>query len=100
MHDLLVSFLAATVVALPAGSLKRGRFWRWLTGQMAERILIEDTLKHTLHCEMNGHVSTTESVAGALNVSTKRVSEILTKMQSQSSAACGRKWISPNTGGA
>jgi DtxR family Mn-dependent transcriptional regulator len=83
MHDLLISFLAASVIALPAGSLKRGRLWRWLTGQMAERILIEDTLKHMLHCEMNGNVPMIGSVASALSVSTKRVSEILTKMQSR-----------------
>jgi DtxR family Mn-dependent transcriptional regulator len=49
--------------------------------QYAQRIQIEDALKHIHGCEMESQRATVESIAGVLQTSTNQVSELLAKME-------------------
>ncbi len=49
--------------------------------QYAQRIQIEDALKHIHGCEMESQHATVESIAGVLQTSTNQVSELLAKME-------------------
>ena len=73
--------IIAVILALTLFYSKRNHLWRWVTGKTSERILIEDTLKHILSCEMGNQISTVESVAASLGVLLNRDAEILDKMQ-------------------
>jgi DtxR family Mn-dependent transcriptional regulator len=76
-------FVFAALLAL-AGVL----FWprRGLVARLArasrhsERVLVEDALKHVYTCESIGRVSTIESVAGQLEVSTGRAADLLARL--------------------
>jgi len=47
-----------------------------------ERILIEDTLKHILHCELTADRPTINSIAGALQISNKEAADLVAKIES------------------
>lgn len=85
MPDPLISLIAAgllTALALVFFYPGRGIVPRWQQARhMSERVLTEDTLKHIFRCETHGHQPTVQSVAGALNISTNEVTNILAKMQ-------------------
>jgi DtxR family Mn-dependent transcriptional regulator len=60
----------------------RGIVPRWQRARhLTERVLIEDALKHIYRCESHNRHPTVQSIAGALNVSTNEVAQILDKMQ-------------------
>jgi len=59
-----------------------GLFWRWRrAGRGAERVLLEDGLKHLYTCEAAGHYCTTESLAGILGVSRGRAVEVVSRLE-------------------
>jgi DtxR family Mn-dependent transcriptional regulator len=85
MPDPLTSLLAAALIA-GAGLLvfwpERGLYWRWHRARgTTERVLIEDALKHIHESEMDGRRATMQSLAGALQVTTDRVSSLLPQME-------------------
>lgn len=53
------------------------------TRQLSTRVLSEDALKHLLHCMTDGRAASIDSIAGALNVSSDQVVDLLTTMQSR-----------------
>jgi DtxR family Mn-dependent transcriptional regulator len=61
---------------------RRGVFWRWRqAGRGAERVFLEDGLKHLYTCETAGHRCTTESLAGILGVSRGRAIEVVNRLE-------------------
>jgi DtxR family transcriptional regulator, Mn-dependent transcriptional regulator len=77
----LALFVVGTVVLYFGLRPRRG----WLPRvvrvfQMSDRVRIEDALKHLLHCETLGLPPTTDSVAGALEVSRGRATELLARL--------------------
>jgi DtxR family Mn-dependent transcriptional regulator len=48
--------------------------------RLTERVLLEDALKHVYTCESIGRVSSIESVAGQLEVSTGRAADLLARL--------------------
>lgn len=85
MPDPLLALLSTgilTTLALVFFYPGRGIVPRWQHAQrMNERVLTEDALKHIYRCETHGHQPTVQSIAGALNISTNEVADILNKMQ-------------------
>lgn len=78
---LLLFLLGAGVVVL-LGYPRRGllpRLFQML--RLTERVLVEDALKHLIHCESMGLPCTTESVAGALEISRGRTVQLLTRLK-------------------
>lgn len=86
MPDPLISLIiAAAITAL--GLLifwpERGVFWRWQrTQQMSTRVLREDALKHIHQCEIHNDKPSVKSLAGALDISTNQVAEVIEDLQS------------------
>ena len=86
MPDPLISLIiAAAITAL--GLLifwpERGVFWRWQrTQQMSTRVLREDALKHIHQCEIHNDKPSLKSLAGALDISTNQVAEVIEDLQS------------------
>jgi DtxR family Mn-dependent transcriptional regulator len=73
----------ALVVGLVAAVLwpKHGLVARLArTSRLTERVLLEDALKHVYTCESIGRVSTIESIAGQLEVSTGRAAALLARL--------------------
>lgn len=85
MPDPLIALIIAgivTALALVFFYPGRGIIPRWQHAQqMSERVLTEDALKHIYRCETHNHQPTVQSIAGALNISTNEVADILNKMQ-------------------
>ena len=85
MPDPLIALVIAglvTALALAFFYPGRGIIQRWQHAQrMNERVLTEDALKHIYRCETHNHQPTVQSIAGALNISTNEVADILNKMQ-------------------
>ena len=85
MPDPLIALVIAglvTALALAFFYPGRGIIPRWQHAQqMSERVLTEDALKHIYRCETHNHQPTVQSIAGALNISTNEVADILNKMQ-------------------
>jgi len=85
MPDPLIALVIAGLVTALALALfypGRGIIQRWQHAQrMSERVLTEDALKHIYRCETHNHQPTVQSIAGALNISTNEVADILNKMQ-------------------
>jgi DtxR family Mn-dependent transcriptional regulator len=85
MPDPLISLIAAgllTALAVVFFYPGRGIVPRWQHARhMNERVLTEDTLKHIFRCETHDHQPTVNSIAGALNISTNEVTNILERMQ-------------------
>ena len=85
MPDPLIALVIAgivTAIALVFFYPGRGIIPRWQHAQqMSERVLTEDALKHIYRCETHNHQPTVQSIAGALNISTNEVADILNKMQ-------------------
>lgn len=65
---------------LPKGGLI-GYFQRMR--RLSDRVLIEDALKHLHKTSRHGQVTTIESIAGALQISTARSAKLLENMQKQ-----------------
>lgn len=83
--DPALALLGFGVLALLAALLwwpRRGLVWRWRqVGRSAERVLLEDGLKHLYTCEAAGHRCTTESLAGILGVPRGRAVEIVSRLE-------------------
>jgi DtxR family Mn-dependent transcriptional regulator len=61
---------------------ERGVWAKWQrSSRMNERILIEDALKHIHNYEMSGDHPTIHSIAGALQISDKDATELVTKIE-------------------
>jgi DtxR family Mn-dependent transcriptional regulator len=61
---------------------ERGFYWRWRkTRSLTERVLIEDALKHIHNFEMSGKQASIESVAGALQLTTKDAADLVAKIE-------------------
>ena len=50
------------------------------SSRLTERVLVEDALKHVYTCESIGRVSTLESIAGQLEVSTGKAAALLSRL--------------------
>ena len=50
------------------------------TSRLTERVLLEDALKHVYTCESIGRVSTLESIAGQLEISTGKAADLLSRL--------------------
>jgi DtxR family Mn-dependent transcriptional regulator len=62
---------------------KYGLYPRWKRARRGmQRVAIEDALKHVFDCEYKNSYCTTESIAGALLISTDEAAELLTKLSS------------------
>jgi DtxR family Mn-dependent transcriptional regulator len=68
--------LAAAVAWPHVGLLARLR----RASRLTERVRLEDALKHVYTCESIGRVSTLESVAGQLEVSTGKAADLLSRL--------------------
>ncbi len=91
----LVAFAAVTGFAALVWWPRLGLFWRWrAAGHGAERVLLEDGLKHLYTCEVAGHRSTTESLAGVLGVPRGRAVEIASRLEETALAAHSRDGLS------
>lgn len=78
----LAVFAVIAALAALAWWPKLGLFWRWrAAGRGAERVLLEDGLKHLYTCETAGHRGTTESLAGILGVSRVRAGVIANRLE-------------------
>ena len=74
-----IAVLAVTAVILWP---EKGIWSRWQQGrQMTDRARREDALKHIYKCEQKGRHASMESIAGALNINTNDVAELLSDMQ-------------------
>ncbi|MCK9408115.1 MAG: metal-dependent transcriptional regulator [Bacteroidetes bacterium] len=62
---------------------KYGLYPRWKHARRGmQRVAIEDALKHIFNCEYKNITCTTESIAGALLISTDKSAELLTRLSS------------------
>lgn len=78
----LLVFAALAMVAALVWWPRIGLLWRWRrAGRGAERVLLEDGLKHLYTCETAGHRCTTESLAGILGVSRGRAIEVANRLE-------------------
>jgi DtxR family Mn-dependent transcriptional regulator len=68
------------------------RAWWNRLRRTRQRVLVEDALKHLHTCEWQGHLATTDSLAGALGLSRRRAIRLSARMQSQG-------WITLAEGG-
>ena len=85
MSDPLISLIIAallTVLGFWIFRPERGMFWRWQrTRRMTARVLREDALKHIHQCEIHDQRPTVKSLAGALNVSSDDIAELLVQLE-------------------
>lgn len=80
----ILLLIGTVVLAVTAVFLwpEKGVLSRWQQArQMTDRARREDALKHIYKCEQKGRRASVESIAGALNVSTNDVAELLGDMQ-------------------
>ncbi|UCC73476.1 MAG: FeoA domain-containing protein [Gemmatimonadota bacterium] len=72
----------AAALALALFWPRRGLLARWRqTHQLADRVLIEDALKHIHARELRGTLATPESLAGKLGVSVRQALEMIERME-------------------
>jgi DtxR family transcriptional regulator, Mn-dependent transcriptional regulator len=85
MPDPLISLIIAallTVFGFWIFRPERGAFWRWQRARrMTARVLREDALKHIHQCEIHDQRPTVKSLAGALNVSSDDIAELLEQLE-------------------
>lgn len=85
MPDPLISLLVAallTVLGFWIFRPERGVFSRWQRARrMTARVLREDALKHIHQCEIHDQRPTVKSLAGALNVSSDDVADLLEQLE-------------------
>lgn len=80
MTWIAVVAILATVLFVPRyGALAFYKDWR----SARQRELVEDALKHLLDCEQGTRHASPESLAGTLNLSRAKVSDLITDMESQ-----------------
>lgn len=72
--------LAAGALLFWLGSRLHAQIWHWREAR--QRRLLQDVLKHLLHCRLEGRQATLESIAGAIACSRSSVLRVLEKMQS------------------
>jgi DtxR family Mn-dependent transcriptional regulator len=97
MADSLVGLILGGLIALGLVGL----FWpRWgmvarrrHATRTAERVRMEDTLKHLYESEVNGAASSIHSVAGAVGLSADGAAEVLQRLQGRRLIAMGREGI-------
>ena len=88
--------VAAAVLGLLylAFRIRRGWFWRWQGRRgVAERIEIEDALKHLYNCSESGAVGSIESIAGVLAVSRDMASHLADRLEQRALVATGRSGL-------
>jgi DtxR family Mn-dependent transcriptional regulator len=77
----LLAFAGVVVLAALLGWPRVGLLARLArSSRLTERVLVEDALKHVYTCESIGRVSTLESIAGQLEVSTGRAAVLLSHL--------------------
>ncbi|MFQ5614512.1 MAG: DtxR family transcriptional regulator [Anaerolineae bacterium] len=85
MPDPLLSLLVAILLAAAAWLIiwpEQGFFWRWRRARrMTGRVLSEDALKHIYDYQVQGHRPTSQSIAGALNITVNQVAGLLAEME-------------------
>lgn len=85
MPDPLIALLIAAglfVLGLIFFFPERGFYWRWRrAGELTERVMREDALKHIAQSEIHGDKPTIQSLAGSLNVHTNQVTQLLENLQ-------------------
>jgi DtxR family Mn-dependent transcriptional regulator len=82
MGPFLLAILALTALAAALLWPRRGLLARWRhTRRLAQRILIEDALKHVHARELRGALATAESLAGKLEVSVSEALELIAAME-------------------
>ncbi len=85
MPDPLISLIVAalmTVVGVWIFRPERGVFWRWQRARRTtERVLREDALKHIHQCEIHDRHPTVKSLAGALNVGSDEIADLLVQLE-------------------
>lgn len=85
MPDPLIALLIAAglfVIGLIFFFPERGFYWRWRrAGELTERVMREDALKHIAQSEIHGDKPTIQSLAGSLNVHTNQVTQLLENLQ-------------------
>jgi DtxR family transcriptional regulator, Mn-dependent transcriptional regulator len=102
MTDPLVALIIGVLLMVGALGMfwpKRGLLARWQeTARVNQRVRTEDALKHIHKCEMHGRRPTLESLAGALQLSTDDVAQLLDRMQSHGliQAASGDFSLTPD----
>ena len=80
MLEILLSTLALAAAALLWPRF--GLLARWQRArQLAERVLVEDSLKHIHARELSGTLATPESLAGKLGLSVRRAVELIAEME-------------------
>jgi DtxR family Mn-dependent transcriptional regulator len=86
MPDPLLSLIIAALVSAILIYIfwpDRGPFWRWQRArELSGRVLSEDALKHIQQCEFHGQRASVKSLAGALNISPNRVTDVITRLES------------------
>lgn len=73
----VITLLQAVVFWPRVGILARMRNW----GDMRERVLFEDSLKHLIECEHQNKRTTRESLAGALDYPSRHIHELIGRMR-------------------
>ncbi|MBL7161228.1 MAG: metal-dependent transcriptional regulator [Anaerolineales bacterium] len=85
MPNPLISLIIAallTVLGVWIFRPERGMFWRWQRARkMTARVLREDALKHIHQCEIHDRRPTIKSLAGALNVRSDEIADLLEKLE-------------------
>ncbi len=85
MSNPLVSLIIAILISVIGAWFfwpDNGIFWRWQRSRkMTERVRREDALKHIHQYEIHARTPTVQSLAGALNMTTNDVSEILAALE-------------------
>ncbi len=85
MPDPLISLIVAallTVLGFWIFRPERGVFARWQQSRrMTARVLREDALKHIHQCEIHDQRPTVKSLAGALNVGSDDIAELLEQLE-------------------
>ncbi|UCC49812.1 MAG: metal-dependent transcriptional regulator [Gemmatimonadota bacterium] len=80
--SLAISLAAAAALALLTLWPRRGLLARWRRARrLAERVIVEDALKHIHARELRGTLATPESLAGKLDVGVRRALQLISDIQ-------------------
>jgi len=83
-HVALTLFLVIAGISILLFYPHQGIFWRWQRARrLAERVHIEDALKHLHTCDMQGMVPSLQSLAGALGVPVNDIATLISTMETQ-----------------
>jgi DtxR family Mn-dependent transcriptional regulator len=92
MLEPLLALLGGIVLVLVGYWLfrpERGLLAKWQRSrQRNERVLIEDALKHIHNCEVAGDRPTINSIAGALQITSKEAADLVAKIEAAEMVQC------------